>query len=417
MVSELPAWAARLRAERRNRLWSQKEMARRLVEAADDETRKCLPARETIVRRIKAYEAGHNQPRDPYRLLYTRAFGISEAELFDLPHVPHRPALDDVLAKLPDNDALSPLPSRTGRRIGMSTIADLSARVHRLRLADDVLAGGDLLRPAFRELNAATRLYREATYNEHTGRALLGVIGELAQIAGWIASDAGQHEAAAKTYHLGIRAAQDAADGTLESNLLGSLAYQITNIGDPLEGVTLALAAVDAAGPRAPARARALSWDRVAWAHAQVGEAEAAIRALGEARTALDQHRGEDEPAYLYWVDASELQIMEARAYTELRRPLRAVPVLTDVLHRYDATHARELALYLSWLAVALVDANEPEEAARTAWRMFDLSKDVASDRTDRRHRVVTERLASYRDVPQVREVIERNRGSRIQGG
>ncbi|MEU0483712.1 hypothetical protein ABZ260_31555 [Streptosporangium sp. NPDC006013] len=37
----------------------------------------------------------------------------------------------------------------------------------------------------------------------------------------------------------------------------------------------------------------------------------------------------------------------EARAYTELRRTLRAVPLLTEVLTRYDATHVRELALYL----------------------------------------------------------------------
>ncbi|MFC0865665.1 transcriptional regulator [Sphaerimonospora cavernae] len=406
MVAELPAWAVRLRAERRNRLWSQKEMARRLVEAADEETRRGLPIRETIVRRIKAYEAGHNQPRDPYRLLYTRAFGISEAELFDMSQVPSRPTLDDVLAKLPDGDSLTPLPARTGRRIGMNTIADLSARVHRLRLADDVLAGGDLLQPAFRELGTATRLYREATYTENTGRALLGRIGELAQITGWIASDAGRHGEAAKVYRLGIHAAQEAGDGTLESNLLGSLAYQVTNVGDPHEGVTLAHAALDVIGPHGPARARALAWDRVAWAHVQVGEDESAMRALGEAGATLEQHGGEDEPTYLYWMDANELQIMEARAYTELRRPLRAVPVLTDVLGRYDATHARELALYLSWLAVALTDANEPEEAARTAWRMFDLSKDVASDRTLRRHRVVLDRLAPYRDVPDVRELM-----------
>jgi len=385
-------------------------MARRLVEAADDETRKRLPARETIVRRIKAYEAGHHQPRDPYRLLYTRVFGVSEAELFDMSQVPSRPAIDDVLAGLPGSDVLTPLPAGSGRRIGVSTIADLSARVHRLRLADDVLAGGDLLQPAFRELEEVTRLYRESTCTESTSRALLGVIGELAQITGWIASDAGRHEEAARVYRLGITAAREAGDGTLESNLLGSLAYQTTNIGDPNEGVTLAYAAVEAAGPHAPARARALAWDRVAWAHVRAGEAEAAMRALGEAEAALGEGGDEEEPAYLYWVNAHELQIMEARAYTELRRPLRAVPLLTDVLGRYDATHARELALYLSWLAVALVDANEPGEAACAASRMFDLSKDVASDRTARRHRVVLDRLMPHRNIPQVREVFERGR-------
>ncbi|MEV6868650.1 hypothetical protein AB0M44_47720 [Streptosporangium subroseum] len=32
---------------------------------------------------------------------------------------------------------------------------------------------------------------------------------------------------------------------------------------------------------------------------------------------------------------------------------------------------------YLSWLAVALADANESEEAAHTASRMLDLSADL----------------------------------------
>ncbi|MBP2705976.1 hypothetical protein JOL79_19395 [Microbispora sp. RL4-1S] len=60
-------------------------MARRLVEAADGDIRARLPSRETMIRRIKAYEAGHNQPGDPYRVLYARALGLSEANLFGEP--------------------------------------------------------------------------------------------------------------------------------------------------------------------------------------------------------------------------------------------------------------------------------------------------------------------------------------------
>ncbi|MFF4124202.1 helix-turn-helix domain-containing protein [Microbispora rosea] len=100
MSDDLPAWAVRLRAERRNRLWSQREMARRLVEAADEDMRARLPSRETMIRRIKAYEAGHNRPGDPYRVLYARAFGLTEAELFGAPiDVPsHGSDLIDLLA-------------------------------------------------------------------------------------------------------------------------------------------------------------------------------------------------------------------------------------------------------------------------------------------------------------------------------
>ncbi|GGL19197.1 hypothetical protein GCM10014719_21640 [Planomonospora parontospora subsp. antibiotica] len=384
-------------------------MARALVEAADERTRAHLATRESLTRMIKDWEKGRHQPKDPYRLLYCRVFDLSEAELFDLAGTAPRKSPAQVLAAImPEGDLLSRLPAQTGRRVGMGTVHDLSARVHGLRLADDVIAGSDLIRPAFRELDAAVRLYRCGTHTEEAGRALLANIGELAQIVGWIASDAGQHEQAAQTYRLGISAAREAGDGPLEANLIGSLAYQTVNVGDVQEGVALARAALEAAGPDASPRLRALTWDRIAWAHARAGEAQPAMRALGEASAALDSTAGVDEPSYLYWVSADELQIMEARAYTELRRPLRAVPLLSEVLTRYDATHARELALYLSWLAVALADANEPEEAAHTASRMLDLSVDLTSDRTTQRARVVLARLKSYADVPQVRELLTR---------
>jgi tetratricopeptide (TPR) repeat protein len=211
-----------------------------------------------------------------------------------------------------------------------------------------------------------------------------------------------------QTYQLGISAAREAGDGSLEADLLGSLAYQIANVGDAQESVALTRAALDAAGRHASPRIRALTWDRLAWAHARAGEAQPAIRALGEASVALASTAGAEEPSYLYWVSSDELQIMEARAYTELRRPLRAVPLLTEVLTRYDATHVREVALYLSWLSVALADANEPEEAVHTASRMLDMSADLTSDRTTQRARVVLARLKPYADVPEVRELLTR---------
>jgi tetratricopeptide (TPR) repeat protein len=306
-----------------------------------------------------------------------------------------------------DGEHLGPLTSTTGRRVGTSTATALASRAHGLRLADDVIAGGDLLAPALRELDAAVRLYRETTHNEEAGRALLGSIGELAQIAGWVASDAGQHEQAARAYKLGVSAAREARDHALVGNLAGSLAYQHSNTGRQDDAVSLARSALQEAGPDAPGKARALYLDRVAWAHAKVGQAQPAMRALSQAHEAL-AHDGSDEaPAWAYWVSGEELDVMDARVYTELRKPLRAVPLLRDVLSRYNSTHTRELALYLSWLAVALADANEPEEAAATARQMFDLTTDFASSRTAERGRVVLAKLEPFRDVPDVREVLD----------
>lgn len=231
-------------------------------------------------------------------------------------------------------------------RSGQSTADQLMARVYGLRLADRVLPCGDLIEPAMRELRAAVRLYRETSHAETVSRALLVGIGELAQVSGRIASDAGQHAKAEQVYRLGLSAAQAAEDRTLansptpEGNAKGS-----TSQGGP-----------GRSGPDAYPTTRALCLDRVAWAHTRAAEPQAALRALAEAHD----------------VSAEELDVMDARVLTELRKPLRAVPLLTEVLDRYDASHTRELALYLSWLAVAYADANEPDEAAATAQRVID---------------------------------------------
>lgn len=309
---------------------------------------------------------------------------------------------------LPDHgEHLGPLAGNGGRRIGASTVADLVSRAHGLRLADDVIAGGDLLAPSLRELEGAIRLYRETTHTEEIGRGLLVSIGELAQITGWIASDAGQHEQAERAYRLGVSAARDAGDLALVGNLAGSLAYQLSNTGHESDAVSLARVALEEAGPDAPGTARALYLDRVAWTHTRAGQAQPAMRALGEAHEALTNAGPQEPPDWAYWVSPQELNVMDARVYTELRKPLRAVPLLQEVLSQYDTTHTRELALYLSWLAVALVDANEPEEAANAARRMLDLAANFASDRTAERSRVVLAKLEPFRDVPQVREVLD----------
>ncbi|MBB5494783.1 transcriptional regulator [Nocardiopsis metallicus] len=313
----------------------------------------------------------------------------------------------DVETLLPTHDLPQELHVGRGRRISHTTVDRLMTRVHALRLADDVIAGNDLIGPAQRELSIATALLDQSTHTDKVGRSLRVAVGELAQITGWIASDAGQHHRAETIYRLGLDAAREANDTTLAAQIAGSLAYQWTNTGHEGRGAELAVAALAEAGEHAPARARALYWDRVAWAHTKRKDARTAMWALAKASEALSQHRPQAEaPDWLYWVDEDELQIMEARVYTELHRPLRAVPLLNRVLARYDTTHGRELALYLSWLAVAYADANEPEEAATVAERMTELSRGLGSERTAERTRAVHRALERFRALPEVCDVL-----------
>lgn len=79
---ESPDWAIRLREERTRRLWSQKGMAVRLRDAADEQTRRSLPPVESIQRYVRSYESGQHAPGDLYAELYSRVFGLTREMLF-----------------------------------------------------------------------------------------------------------------------------------------------------------------------------------------------------------------------------------------------------------------------------------------------------------------------------------------------
>ncbi|MFD0328260.1 helix-turn-helix transcriptional regulator [Streptacidiphilus monticola] len=268
--------------------WSQQRLADLLAVAAPG---RVPPTRNDVSR----WEIGTRSPREwlPYlaQVLEVPRELLEAAKAVQLPAP--EPRVLTVADFLPDSDPLAPLATRAGRQIGAGQVVDLANRVHGLRLADDVVYGKDLIGSALRELRAAVKLYREGTHTEDVGRELLRVIGELAQICGWIASDAGQHGEAERIYRLGMSAAHAAGDGVLAGNVAGSLAYQWSNTGHTAEAVELAQAALEDAGPDAPAKARALYLDRVAWAHTRAGNDRTAMTALGQAGEALAQ----DSPA------------------------------------------------------------------------------------------------------------------------
>lgn len=96
---------------------------------------------------------------------------------------------------------------------------------------------------------------------------------------------------------------------------------------------------------------------------------------------------------------------MSGRCWTELGRPLRVVPVLERGLGGVQDTHARDKALYLTWLASAYAQAREFEQAAATLDVAHGLAEGVASARPVERIEKVARRLAHHRSLPQVGDV------------
>ncbi|MDQ1678479.1 MAG: hypothetical protein QOC93_3623 [Actinomycetota bacterium] len=299
---------------------------------------------------------------------------------------------------------------RAGRRVGERLAQLVGERVGLLRRMDDVLGGGDLYDLVRTELLLTLDAVREATYSAEAGRALLAAVADLCQLAGWVAADAGLIRQAERYLLGGVSAAHAARSASLAANLLSSLSYQTANVGDPREAVLLAAGAYAEGERHATPPARALLLERVAWAHARLGDVRATEQALGAADDAFAAAEPGDGPSWAYWLTRAEVDVMAGRCLTELRRPRRAIALLVPVTGGYDTTHARELALYLSWLAEAHVHAGEIDQAAAVATRVAELSAGVASVRSAGRVLLLRRLLRPHRGQPQVDVFEERAR-------
>ena len=237
------------------------------------------------------------------------------------------------------------------------------------------------------------------------------LISEQAQQAGWAAFDAGWHPAATALYQESLTAAQTAGDRPLEANALALLAYQNLTTGQP--AASLAEASCRAAGTTAPPRVRALLNERRAWVIAcETGRSEVpARRALDVAAAALHDDQDALSPDWASWVDQTEVQIMTGRCLTRLGRPDQAIPVLEAALGSFDDRQARDKALYLTWLAEALIVTGDIEHAAAITGQVISLANGIASVRPAQRVAFLLRSLRARSSALYVTELADRAAG------
>jgi len=304
---------------------------------------------------------------------------------------------------------------RAGRQVGEGLVRAVERRVEQLRHMDDFIGGNDLHELVAKELRVTISILKEAAYGDMLGKRLLTIVGELCQLAGWTAADAGLHAAAGRYYTAGIHAAHESDNAPLAANLISSLSYLYSNVGHPGEAVLLAHTAYVGARHGASATTQALLQERVAWAHARAGELRQTQRALGEAEVAYEKRDPDDDPPWVYWLDRDEIDVMAGRCYTELRQPRQAEPLLRSALDRYNEDLVRETLLYASWLADAYIQTGDIDEAVAQATRALTLSARVNSSRGRERVQLLRQRLATTPHARSVREFEELCRELGIQ--
>jgi tetratricopeptide (TPR) repeat protein len=283
-------------------------------------------------------------------------------------------------------------------------VDELARRLVSLRKLDDTLGGGDTYRLYAAEAELTGHLLRGGVHRDAVHRGLLALHAEQSQQAGWAAFDAGWHDMAREHYRHSHAAATEAGDAGLAGNALAFHAYQLLALGKPARAESdRSVHAADQ--PGVDPGVGALLYSRAAWTFALDGDADATARCLGRAEEALALADGRT-PDYAAWIDQTELAIMTGRCWSELRRPLRAVPVLERALAGYSDAHSRDKALYSSWLADSYLDAGEIEQATTVVQSSLAVMGNTSSVRPRERLVKVAGRLAEHGDLPVVRGLL-----------
>ncbi|MFI5829336.1 sporulation protein [Streptomyces sp. NPDC051578] len=304
------------------------------------------------------------------------------------------------------------IPDASPQRVGHSDVTKLREAAEDARRWDSKYGGGDWrssMVPECLRVDAAPLLL--GSYTDEVGRALFGATAELTRLAGWMAFDTGQQEAAQRYYIQALRLARAAADVPLGGYVLASMSLQATYRDHPDEGVDLAQAAVER--NRGLATARTMSFFRLveARAHAKAGDPVAAGSALRAAEGWLERARdGDPDPTWLGFYSYDRFAADAAECYRDLNLPRQVRRFTEQALSRPTEEYVRSHGLRLVVSAVAELESGNLDAACAAGTRAVEVAGRISSARTNEYVRDLLHRLEPYGDEPRVAELRERAR-------
>jgi hypothetical protein len=281
----------------------------------------------------------------------------------------------------------APANERRSITVTSAMVDAVAATTAGLRTLGDTEGGhDDNLRFVHHHLSWVAKLQRQARFSSNAvADRLLAEWAQLAQLAGWIAHDAGRHGRSQRYFTSGLHATHTAGDRSVGAYLLACMTQAAVHrgrLGDGIDlgraardAVELANAAHDAARPT-PAAVRALAASRFALAQAAVGNARGFHTVADEARALLDAPGALDtRPPYLVWFGPAALESQLAQgALTLIAVTSRDSRPLLDSAERVlgrtainPASTARNAVFHAAWLSRAHVAAGDLERAVPAA--------------------------------------------------
>lgn len=278
----------------------------------------------------------------------------------------------------------------------------------------DLAHGGGLCRSA-----ALSQLHQVAALDDavctSTVRARLQIAtAELASMAGWLAYDIEDHNAARRLWTYALHIAQRADDNPRSTDLLVivllDMAHQALHLRQPKDALAFCrLAAATSTSRRHPVSHITEGYIHTvtAWCWAMLGEPEPTRRALADSRAGYAAASAETIPPWAWVVTNAEIDAQQGHALylLSLTHPEfaeSAAAQLTSAAEGHPAEHERSRAVVLPTLAVAHFQAGDIDSAVQIGHDAVTAVTALSSQRCYARLRDLDTVAAGHRSIPEV---------------
>jgi DNA-binding XRE family transcriptional regulator len=346
---------------------------------------------------VRRHERGTALPIPLYRAKYCDLYGASEEELGLRPVTPG--AVSSVRPTF-----LVPAASKAAALVDAGDFADetylesVRSHIHEIVALDNRFGGGDLVRLSSRFFHTVHNKIGAGAFEPRIERDLYAVAGELAEVVGWLAYDAEQHDLVRRMNQESLYFTTLAGDRMIGLLTLQNASMHAGALGRPYEALQIARSVLEGSDGLSP-RLRALFLTRKARALAQ-GGAESALRIFGEVRALyLDGVRDRD-PAWAWWVDERELAWHEAMALRDMGRPGEALAHFERSVLATPPTEVRSQYLHRAYLLYAQVEACSWCDIEQSVRQLRPLAEEVASLRTVVLLRKAIDAANTSRNIP-----------------
>ena len=244
---------------------------------------------------------------------------------------------------------------------------------------DNQFGGADLVRLSTRLFRTVHNQLGVGAYDLKLERDLHSAAGELAEVVGWLAYDAEEHDLARRMNQESLYFTRLCGDKTTELLTLQNSSMHAASQGRPREALQIVRSVLEG-DYRLSARLRTLFLTRKARALAQCGD-ESALQLFPEIRGLFLDGASDDDPAWAWWVDERELLWHEAMAHRDLGLTDQAVNQFEKSAAAVPANETRSQYVHRSHLLQAQIENKCWAEAEGIMTQLIPLSMQVASTR------------------------------------